>query len=428
MANSNDGWEDVPESEHGWEDVPENEAPKNESQKDSSKPDLMGAAKKAATDYLTKPQSVSASPFALSPLMELSDRIVQAAYSESKRALLDDPRNPANSIKNQTGKKATKLGESLLVDAAAFTLAGSGVEAASLSKNFLKSKPFASNEEIVKGIMAGSEKLYKKTTELLRPNDIAEYIAEGKTHPAVNEISRIIKKTKSPEEGIKEATTTINKIFGERAKLLGDKNKVVKPSQLDELADFINTKTSEGTATDTQIKAMNEVYAEETRKLSQGKFDLLSAESKKEFYQGMSQRVYSAGGMDELTTGKQQAYTVLAGATKKLIEREIPEVASINSRYEGLVKGRELLAKLQKKILETPSETLNVVADAIHGSNRKNLISTILASGVKKVPGLKDIGTYKSFSGGVEKTRNEVEALRTILQNRIKSAASRGTL
>jgi hypothetical protein len=346
----------------------------------------------------------------LNPINDIATRVIESAYQESKRPALD-----ALPSQSKLSRTATSIGIDILSGA----LAETGMSTANLTKNFLKTKPMASDKELISSIVKASKQIYNKTAQLLRPSDIAEYIGKEKTHPAVIEVSNIIKKSKNPEIAISDINKTTNELFSKRNALITKNNKLVQPQHLTDLSNYIDDVVNNGTATDAQIKAMNNVLKEEAGRFEAKKFDLLSAQQKKEFYQGMAKRVYNAGGMDELTTGVQQAYTVLAKSAKEIVENSIPEIKAINSRYEGLIGGRDMLAKLQKKMIENPDEALSVITETIGRPSKRGMV----AAAIRKVPVVRDWGTYKHVSGKIEKLNSESEAMRNLLKARIKAAS-----
>lgn len=400
-----------PEQAEEWSTTP----PEQESKQLSNKPDISGIASKSAISGMT---SISKSGqmsmfYPTDPIGNIAERVIQSAYQEAKRPILD-----ASPFQGSVSRTAQSIG----IDILASSLAGSGVATKKLSNTFIKSKPMASDKEIVKEIVKVSNKLYDKTANLLRPSDLAEFIGKETKHPAVVEMSGIIKKSKNAEAAISKVNKTIDEIFGERSKLLAENNKPIQPKYLTELSKFIDDKVSNGTATEAQVKGMRAVLTEESNKIDWTKFDLLAAEQKKEFYQGMAKRVYKADGMDELTSGAQQAYTILASGAKKLVESVVPKVKAINQRYDGLKDGRELLAKLQDKMIKNPNETLNAIAQTIGRPSK----SSVIAAGVRQLPVVRHWGTYKQASKSIEKLNNESEALRAILRDRIKASARSG--
>jgi len=403
-----------PEETEEWSTTPPEQFEKVED-KPSNKPDIIGVASKTALSEMTsvrKPGQMSML-YPIDPIGNIADRVIQSVYQEAKRPILD---------KSPFQGSVSRTAQSIGIDILASSLAGSGLATKKLSNAFIKSKPMASDQEIVKNIVKVSNKLYDKTANLLRPSDLAEFIGKETKHPAVVEMSRIIKKSKNAEAAISKVNNTINEIFSQRSKLLAENNKSIQPKHLTELSKFIDDKVSSGTATGAQVKGMRAVLTEESNKIDWTKFDLLAAEQKKEFYQGMAKRVYKADGMDELTSGAQQAYTILASGARKLVESVVPKVKAINQRYEGLRDGRDLLAKLQDKMIKNPNETLNAIAQTVGRPSK----SSIIAAGIRQLPVVRHWGTYKQASKSIEKLNNESEALRAILRDRIKAASTGG--
>ena len=381
-------------------------------QKDSPA-NIAGVAGKAALSAIANaPSEQNIGYNALNPVANIADKILQSAYQESKRPILD-----ASPFQGKVARTAQSVG----IDILAAGLAETGVVTAKLSNSFLKTKPFLSDKALISNIVKHSEKIYDETSRLLRPQDLAEYIGVEKNHPAVIEVSNLIRKSKDPKTVISKINQTVDHLFSTRKEYLVNANRLVNPTHLKHLEKYIDQNVANGTITNTQEGAMRNVLAEESSKLNPKKFDLLSAETKKEFYQGMAKRVYNAGGMDELTTGINKAYTVLAQGAKEVVEDVVPYVKPINKRYEGLVDARDMLARLQKKLIENPNETLNVVADTIGRPSKKGMV----AAAIRKIPVVRDWGTYKHTAGKIEKLNTESEALRGLLNERIKRSISK---
>lgn len=377
-----------------------------------SKPNIVGVAGKELVSSLANTTKPGVNTNAFNPIQDMATRIISSAYQESKRPLLE-----ASPLKG----KVTQTAQSLGIDILAGSLIQTGVSTAQMSKNFLKTLPTTSDEQLVKNIVKVSKDMYNKTAQLLRPSDLAEYIGTETSHPAVVEASKIIKKSKDAESSINTINKIVGKLFTERNSMLLENNKLVQPKHTIELSKYIDDAIKNGTATETQIKAMNKVLEEEVNRFDAKKFDVLAAETKKEFFQGVSRKVYNAGGMDELTSGTQQAYTVMAKAMKEVVEEAVPSIKPINARYEGLKGAREMLSKLQKKMIENPNETLRVVSETIGRPSKPSM----LAAAARQIPVVKHWGTFKQVSGQIENLNNKSNAMRAVLESRIKASALR---
>ena len=119
----------------------------------------------------------------------------------------------------------------------------------------------------ISGIKAAkiAEKKNALTTELLQPSkqELASYLERGRQMPAVEQASKVIKKSQSYTELRQNLDDVISKTFEKRNQLLKEKNRKVGKSYLKELEDLIASESSKGQSKPEDILAMKRVLENE---------------------------------------------------------------------------------------------------------------------------------------------------------------------
>jgi hypothetical protein len=109
------------------------------------------------------------------------------------------------------------------------------------------------------------EKSEKLTTELLQPSkqELSNYLERGRKLPAVEQASKVIKKSKNYRELRENIEGVIKKTFSRRNVLLQEKNQKIGNDYLDDLEKLIAKESSKGQAKPEDLMAMQRVLENE---------------------------------------------------------------------------------------------------------------------------------------------------------------------
>lgn len=217
--------------------------------------------------------------------------------------------------------------------------------------------------------------LAKKVTEVLQPpkKDMQSYIDRGLKYPAVEQASKVIKKSKNYGELRDNLDSVIKSQYSERADLLKKNNKEIPTDYTAPLEALIAKEAASGQANPKDLSVMSKVLENEKRFLGIGEteeitnatpepsnpLDVLKAQSRKELMQDLTEKLLErrADGEKVITQpAKYKALDALRLGLKQSIEKAVPKVAPINETYNGLKEARWLAsgqeALSQKEIPE----------------------------------------------------------------------------
>lgn len=222
-------------------------------------------------------------------------------------------------------------------------------------------KNFFGKPPIQKSPIEEAEEL---TTRVLQPRtkDLANSLKSGNFPKAVQISSRFIKKSKNFGELRENLKAVKQSTIEARNRILAEKNRPFSGEYINSLRKFIRDRSSKGQLKKSELNALNNVLQEEIEFYNKNRstFDLVGAESRKEFLQDLTERVLTKieGGQKTQTQPfRQQALNVLRRALKNEIEKVDPRIAPLNEQFSGLNSAENLAsikdAESKKEIPKT---------------------------------------------------------------------------
>lgn len=219
-------------------------------------------------------------------------------------------------------------------------IVGKGLEALTQTPEIIQRMKARRAPDVLK------RKAEKFTTEILNPPkaDLAEYIAQGRQLPAVEQMTPIIKKSRTYGELLTNLRNTIKSSFEERNSILASNNFRVKPTYIKALEDSIIEAKAGGQRTPLEIKQMEDVLTREKVFYTKNRgLDRVKAQARKEYLQKETRKLLEGKNIQEQPARK-QALDSLRRGLKEVVEAGDPNIARINSTYEGLSDAKDLLA------------------------------------------------------------------------------------
>lgn len=195
-------------------------------------------------------------------------------------------------------------------------------------------------------------KAEKLTTEILNPTKqaLSRNIIRGQKTPAVEQAAKVITKSKTYRELGNNLDDVVKTSFGERNAILSKNNFKVTPDYMKPLQEMINAEQISGQVTPAEIQQMQGVLNRELKFFNQKGLTRIEAQARKEYFQDLTQRLLkqkTSGGTLVTQPARLKAMDALRSGLKTAVEGNDPEVAQINSTYEGLKEARRLVADQQ---------------------------------------------------------------------------------
>ena len=229
-------------------------------------------------------------------------------------------------------------------------------------------KEFVGKKALLKKVSQLDDKASEIITQILNPTkaQLAESVKRGTKFPAVKEVQKIMKESKTFGELQTNVQATIKSIFKKRNDILVKKNKNITRDYTDDLSELIKTTKKLGQATPAEIKQMEAVLAREKEFFSTNKLNRVSGQARKEELQRRTKNILdkrAAGNLSSKENSRLIAEDAIRFGLKKAVEAGDQEVAKLNSTYKGLLDAEDLLAKQgAAATLEPSSNFLSILA------------------------------------------------------------------
>ena len=404
--------------------------------------DIVGKLSSMMSQSAGQPMDISRGP-----LMSMAEKIIQSTYEKNKNKLIESPQvskfnerfsdeklnapipiktpltpvdigaNLAVRAMNNISKRdIAKTVEGAAIDTAAFAIAGGGVKLGQLSRGFIKTKPLQATNVLM-------DDLFKINHEVMR--ETAKLMQKRGSNEAIKETAKIISKSNNPVETQIKIDSEIKNIFDQRNNLLLKYNSKVTPKYQEKLGSYLNSKEALKEMTETQRASANSLLKEaENEVASMGdKFDILTAQKLKEKYQDLAKYEKSP---DANISGIAKASRIIASELKSTVENNLPyrvakRIKSINDRYSGLRESLEIFDSLSEQFKRDPSKFTSGIGSFVKSVARPS-VSGMVSAGIRSSGKLVGKGSYRQASGKIESLKNEYNAIKAIIDNRIAKA------
>jgi len=421
--------------------------PKKEIVSEPEQPSIAKKALNVAGASLAS-RGIDPSKISQGPLISMAEKIAQSFYSNAKEQLLESPvvkefnqrfsdkklaiTNPIQNVftpfdagakvaidalSNVSQRDVAKASESLGLDTAVFSIVGSGIKLKDLSKDFLKTKPFASNEALLDDLFKLNHKILQSTARVLQ---------RKASNEAVRETARIITKSNNPVEakiGIEGATKAL---FDERNLLLADNNANVNIRHTRELKRYLDSSLSIKELTPAQRVSADKLLQEASAEINSlgGKIDRLTAQKLKEKYQDLAQYEKSP---DAHIRGTAIAARKVASSLKGMVLDGLPKevsnrVQSINSRYNGLRESLDIFTILEEQFKVNPSKFSSGIHNYFTQVIGRRGVGNMVGAAIRFAPKIVGKGSFRTETARIEALKNEYMATKSIIENRFNQS------
>lgn len=387
----------------------------------SQGPLLSMAEKVASNAYATAKEQLFESPVVKEFNQQFSDKKAQVEQLKTQSLLPTDlgSKVAVNALSNLSQRDVAKGIESVGVDTVAFALAGSGVKVKDLASDFLKTKPFASTNQLFDDLFKLNHTILKETSSVLQ---------KKASNEAVKETAKIITKSNNPVEAKIKIDAVVKNIFDERNSLLAEHNTPVNIRHTKALENYLSSNDSFKELTGAQRNSALKLLEEAQSEIATfgGKIDRLTAQKLKEKYQDLAQYERSP---DAHIRGTAIAARKVASSLREMVVDKLPKavakkVQSANDRYSGLKESLDIFTTLEAQFKVNPAKFSSGIHNYFSQIAGRPSFGSQVAAAVRFAPKIIGRGSFRSETANIEKLKNQYLATKSIIENRLKQSMS----
>ena len=321
-------------------------------------------------------------------------------------------------IGSVTPRSMAKEAEAQAINLGIDAITGSGLKLASVGKDFLKSRSFKSNTELMDELFVLKSKILKEASNA---------IGKKSSNEAVREVANTVGNSKTPIEARIKIEGVAADLFARRDKVLIDNNSIVNSKKhINDLESYLKSEDAIKEMTKEQRTGANNFLQQAKDELVSlgGKFDRLVAQKLKSKYQDVA--IYEREA-DALIQGKAIAARKMAYSLRDTVTSGLPEqvkkiIDGINSRYSGLKEGLELFEGLESQFKVDPSKFKSGFKSWVRQTIRPTKSSAIAAA-FRESPRLIGHGSFESTTSNMSKLTDKYKFVENILSNRLNKQA-----
>lgn len=199
-----------------------------------------------------------------------------------------------------------------------------------------------------------TNKATKLTTEILQPSktELANSLSRGREMQAVTQASENMKQAKSYTDLRLHLDDVIKKTMEERNGLLkqidtSNGNATIGSGYISKLEKYIADQEAKHLATPTELRQMRQVLESEKMYFSKNPITRYSGQLRKEDLQALTDTLLqrdAKGLVTDTQPARNKALDQLREGLKEAVEGDFGKIKSLNSKYGGLKRAKELIA------------------------------------------------------------------------------------